>query len=56
MVVQPKHDFVTQEELNFHDQTIVRTQQKSIPQVSKPTKPVSHNIYQPWKLIPVILF
>uniref|UniRef100_A0A5K3FQ66 SUZ domain-containing protein n=1 Tax=Mesocestoides corti TaxID=53468 RepID=A0A5K3FQ66_MESCO len=47
LVAPPKHDFATQQELEFHDTTVMHTQQKPFPQVSKPTKPVQHFIRQP---------
>ncbi|KAL5964021.1 Death-associated protein 1 [Taenia solium] len=47
IIVQPKHDFETRKELDFHDQSVVHSQQKPLPRVSKAPKPVQPIIYQP---------
>lgn len=47
IVVPPKHDFETLEELQFHDETVRRTQQKPLPQATKPTTYVQPRICQP---------
>ncbi|VDL58119.1 unnamed protein product [Hymenolepis diminuta] len=47
IVVPPKHDFETPEELQFHDETVRRIQQKPLPQATKPTTYVQPRICQP---------
>ncbi|CDS42156.1 expressed conserved protein [Echinococcus multilocularis] len=47
IIVPPKHDFETREELEFHDQSIVYNQQKSLPRICKASKPAQLIIHQP---------
>nr|CDS25474.1 expressed conserved protein [Hymenolepis microstoma] len=47
IVVPPKHNFETPEELQLHDRTIYHSQQKPQPKVEKPTTQVQPRICQP---------
>uniref|UniRef100_A0A0X3P3Q0 Death-associated protein n=1 Tax=Schistocephalus solidus TaxID=70667 RepID=A0A0X3P3Q0_SCHSO len=47
IVVHPQHDFLTKEELEFHDKTVRDSQNKPEPKVSKPTQPIMRICHQP---------
>nr|VZI19507.1 unnamed protein product [Spirometra erinaceieuropaei] len=47
IVAHPQHDFLTKEELEFHDKTIRDSQTKPEPKLTKPNQPVMRIYHQP---------